>query len=445
MSFERFHYHSLEELKAKAAELGIALPLSPDFSVLNTPVSFGSHTVHNRIAIQPMEGCDGTFAGEPDELTTRRYLRFAESGAGLIWFEATAVVPEARANPRQLYLCEETLDGFKRLLDRVRETSIKKFGYAPFIICQLTHSGRYSKPQGVPAPLIAYNNPLFEKDSPIDASRILSDDYLFALEETFGKAAALAERAGFDGADIKCCHRYLLSELLSAHTRPGAFGGSLENRSRLLINAAANARAATGKAFTVTSRMNMYDGFPYPYGFGVTPEGGIDMDLTEGKTVLGRLIDKAGYELIDVTIGNPYVNPHVNRPADSGPYVPPEHPLTGVARIASAARQIKEAYPQLTVISSGLSYLRQFSPYLAAGEISGGWADIAGFGRMAFAYPDFPHELFAGSFDAKKTCLACGKCSELMRAVTVAGCVMRDQEVYMPIYREKVQKIKKSI
>ena len=438
MSFERFHYHTPEEVQAKAAELGVTIPFSQDFSVLNTPLTFGSHTLHNRIAIQPMEGCDGTAAGVPDELTTRRYLRFAQSGAGLIWFEATAIVPEGRANPRQMYLCEENVDAYKRLLDQIRETSMKKFGYAPFLICQLTHSGRYSKPQGGPAPLIAYNNPIFEKDSPIESSRILSDEYLFALEEKFGQAAALAERAGFDGADIKSCHRYLLSELLSAYTREGAFGGSLENRSRLLVNAAANARSATGKNFVITSRLNLYDGFPYPYGFGVPTDGSLDMNLSEGKEIIGKLIDKAGYELIDITIGNPYVNPHVNRPADAGPYDPPEHPLTGVARIAEAARQVKEAYPSLSVMSSGLSYLRQFSPYLAAGEIARGWADIAGFGRMAFAYPDFPHDLFDGRFDAKQACLACGKCSQLMRAGTVAGCVMRDQEIYLPLYKEKV-------
>lgn len=440
MAFERFHYKSLDEVKSTAAQLGVTLPLSDDFTLLNRPVTIGSHTVANRIAIQPMEGCDGTLPGEPDELTIRRYLRFAEGGAGLIWFEATAIVPEARANPRQLYLCEENLSSFQRLLDRIHETSMKKYGYAPLIICQLTHSGRYSKPEGVPAPLIAYNNPIFEKDNPIDSSRILSDDYLFALEEKFGQAAALAQKAGFDGADIKCCHRYLLSELMSAYTRPGAFGGSLENRSRMLINAAVNARHATSSDFIITSRMNMYDGFPYPYGFGVKENQGIKMDLTEGKEVLGHLIHRAGYQLIDVTIGNPYVNPHVNRPADSGPYVPEEHPITGVARIADAARQIKEAYPKLTVISSGLSYLRDFAPYLAAGELAEGWCDIAGFGRMAFAYPDFPHDLFEGSYDGKKTCLACGKCTELMRAVSVAGCVMRDQEVYLPIYREKVLK-----
>ena len=97
---------------------------------------------------------------------------------------------------------------------------MRQNGFAPVVICQLTHSGRYAKPEGVPAPLIAYNNPLFEKEQPIDKSRIVSDDKLKRLEEAFGATALLAQEAGFDGADIKCCHRYLLSEMLSAFTRP---------------------------------------------------------------------------------------------------------------------------------------------------------------------------------------------------------------------------------
>ncbi|MBQ4322821.1 MAG: flavin oxidoreductase/NADH oxidase, partial [Clostridia bacterium] len=231
--------------------------------------TFSIHSIDsfpNRIAIQPMEGCDATKEGEPDELTVRRYDRFAESGAGLVWAEAVAIVKEGRANPRQLYISEKTLDSLKRMNERIREISLKKNGYAPVIIMQATHSGRYSKPEGSPAPLIAYNNPIFEKDSPIDKSRIITDDKLFELEEQYGKAAKMAEEAGFDGIDIKCCHRYLNSELLSAYMREGAFGGSFENRTRLLRNGIKNATDATGKDFIVTTRMNVYDGFEYPYG-----------------------------------------------------------------------------------------------------------------------------------------------------------------------------------
>ena len=440
MEHVKFHYPDLAALRAELDRLGVTLPLSEDLSVLKTPAQVGRFTLANRLAVQPMEGCDGTADGAPDELTVRRYDRFADSGAALIWGEACAVVREGRANPRQLWLHEGSLDAFKRLTDRIRERSMKKNGFAPLLILQITHSGRYAKPNGVPAPLIAYNNPIFEKDRPIDASRILSDDALDALIPRFGEAAALAEKAGFDGADVKCCHRYLFSELMSAYTRPGKYGGSYENRTRLFFDAVRAAKAAVSSGFLITSRLNVYDGFPYPYGFGVADGGGIVPDMTEGVRVAQTLEKQFGYSLLDVTIGNPYFNPHVNRPYDLGGYVPPEHPLEGEARMFACVGAVKAACPGLTVISSAHSYLRALSPYLAAGAVKEGVSDLAGFGRMAFAYPDFASDiLHKGSLDPKRVCLACGKCTELMRAGSTAGCVVRDA-YYTNLYREVCKK-----
>ena len=98
----QFAYTSLNELEAAIRAEGVTMPLSNDISILNEPVRFGGATVANRMSIQPMEGCDGNADGAPSPLTLRRYLRFAAGGAGLLWVEATAVVPEGRANPRQL-------------------------------------------------------------------------------------------------------------------------------------------------------------------------------------------------------------------------------------------------------------------------------------------------------------------------------------------------------
>ena len=439
MEHKRFHYKSLDELKQELDLVGVRLPLSEDLSALQREVKIGSKTAANSIAIQPMEGCDGTADGRPAELTLRRYDRFARSGAGLIWAEAVAITPEGRANPRQLWLTRDNLDEYKKFVAGIKETCMRENGFEPVVIMQATHSGRYSKPEGVPAPLIAYNNPIFEGDKPIAAERILSDDYLYGLIDKFGASASLAEQAGFDGVDIKCCHRYLNSELLSAYTRKGDFGGSLENRTRLLRSGVAAAQAATGSDFIVTSRLNVYDGFAYPYGWGVREGEGTEVDLTEPLELVRVLHQEMGMKLLDVTSGNPYFNPHVNRPYDGGPYVPSEHPLEGVARMAHCVAEIQRANPELKVISSGLSYLRQFSANLAAGELENGVCSIAGFGREAFAYPDFPQDIFKkGAMEPNKCCIACGKCTELMRAGSTAGCVIRD-EVYLPIYRRDVQ------
>lgn len=93
---DRFRFKTAQALQSKAVELGLSLPFSDDIGVLLQPVTVAGRLVPNRMAAQPMEGCDGELTGAPSDLTRRRYLRFARGGSGLIWFEATSVVPEAR-------------------------------------------------------------------------------------------------------------------------------------------------------------------------------------------------------------------------------------------------------------------------------------------------------------------------------------------------------------
>jgi len=433
-------YTNIEDLRSQELELGINLPFAESTECLNAPLQLKHKVIPNRLACQAMEGCDGTADGRPDELTVRRYDRFAKGGAGLIWFEATAVMEEGRANPRQLWITEKNVDSFARQVERIRETAIRENGYAPVIVMQATHSGRYSKPWGTPAPLIAYNNPIFEKDAPIDASRIVTDDYLDRVGEALVKGAALAQKAGFDGVDIKACHRYLNCELLSAYTREGRYGGSFENRTRLLRESIQGAMETCGGDFIVTSRLNIYDGFPYPYGFGVSPNGGTEFDPSEPVQLL-KALENCGVELLNITMGNPYFNPHVNRPFVLGGYEAPEHPLQGVARMLGGIATVKQAVPNMKLISSAMSYLGVAAPHVAAGYVEQGGFDIAGFGRTIFAYPDFAKDILkTGEMNPKKLCICCSKCTEIMRQPGgTPGCVIRDAEVYKPLHDKLVR------
>ena len=430
-------YNTTELFQEQNRELGTQLPFSDDVTVLKQPMTVGGKTIPNRLACQAMEGCDGTPEGSPDVLTLRRYDRFARGGAGIIWFEATAVMEEGRANPRQLYIHEDNLDDYKAIVASIKETALRDHGYEPLVIMQATHSGRYSKPQGVPAPLIAYSNPIFEKDAPIDSSRIVSDAYLDRVKEALVHGAELAEQAGFDGVDIKACHRYLNSELLSAYNRPGRYGGSLENRTRLLRESIAGAKELCGPEFIVSSRMNVYDGFPYPYGFGVSPDGGLEFDTTEPVWLLKEL-QKSGVELLNITMGNPYFNPHVNRPFASGGYETDEHPLEGVARMLHGIAALKAQVPDMKLICSGISYLGVAAPHVTAAFIAQGGFDAAGFGRTIFAYPDFARDILdKGEMDKNKICICCSKCTHIMRKPGgTPGCVIRDPEGYKAIYQQ---------
>lgn len=429
-------YTCKEDFIKQNQELNLNLPYRDDVSVFTQPLQVGTATIPNRLACQAMEGCDGTADGSPDVLTRRRYDRLAKGGAGLIWFEATAVMEEGRANPRQLYIRDDNLDDFKQQVETIKETGLKANGYEPIVIMQATHSGRYSKPHGNPEPIIAYNNPIFEKDNPIPVGRIITDDHLDQVGEALVKGAVLAEKAGFDGVDIKCCHRYLNCELLSAYTREGRYGGSLENRTRLLRESISGAIKSCGKDFIVSSRLNAYDGFPYPYGFGVKQDGSTDFDPTEPIWLVKEL-QKLGVNLLNITMGNPYFNPHVNRPFASGGYEIGEHPLEGVARMLQGTAQLKKAVPDMNLICSAVSYLGVTAPNVCGAFIANGDFDIAGFGRTIFAYPDFANDILKkGAMEKKKCCICCSKCTQLMRSGGTPGCVIRDKDVYSPMYQE---------
>lgn len=437
MTHERFHYKTLEDVKAKAAELGLTLPFAEDTHALATPLTVRNIPFPNRMGIAPMEGADSLPDGSSSDYTTRRYVKEAVGGAAIIWFEAISIVEEGRSSQTQLLLTKDNLAAYQKLTVAVKEAGMKANGYAPYLILQANHSGRYSNPDNKPAPMIAYRHPELEQYRIADDSCIVSDDYLKGLEEKFGEAAALAKQAGFDAVDIKSCHGYLLAELSSAYTRPGPYGGSYENRTRLLKNSILAAKPYEDDSFMVTARLGIYDGYAYPYGFGVSEGSGLTPDLTEPIRLVAELHRDYGLDLIGLTMGNPYATTHVTRPFDAGKYPPDEHPFEGLARMIHGIGAVKKAVPGIAVLGSAPTYLRQFADLYAAGAVEQGLCDGMLFGRMAFADPDFANEiLYTGRIDPGRVCLTCGKCGDLIRAHKPTGCVIRDSKTFMPFYRE---------
>ena len=437
---QRFSFRSLAELTDEISGRGLDLPTSDDVSVLAAPVGYGRLTVPNRMVVQPMEGCDGTPDGAPSDLTFRRYRRFGAGGAGMIWWEATAVAPEARANPRQLWLHEATAEPFRRMIEATRAAAREAVGFEPVCVLQMTHSGRYSRPAKEPRPIIAHHSPILDPAHGLPPDYpLIADEQLDALQEAYVAAARLAAEVGFDAVDIKSCHRYLVSELLASFTRERSrYGGSYENRTRMLRETAAKVRQAVGDRIEVTCRVNVYDAIAYPYGWGVDAEDAGRADLAEPIRLIGDL-KAAGFGGINATVGNPYFNPHVNRPADwmiADWPDPPEDPLTGVARLIHVVRDVQQAHPDVAVVGSGYTWLRQYFPQFAAGAISAGWASLVGLGRGALAYPDFARDILQrGRMDGHKVCVLCSSCTQIMRDGGRSGCVVRDHEVYAPIFR----------
>ena len=443
MKHEKFHYKSLEEVKTKASELGVSLPFADNTHILSQPLSVGGVTFQNRLGIAPMEGADSTPDGSPSDYTLRRYCNQAAGGSAVIWFEAISIVEEGRSSRTQLLLTDQTLDAYKRFTATIKETGMKANGYAPYLILQANHSGRYSNPDNRPAPMIVYRHPVLEQYRAADDSCIVSDDYLRSLEARFGYAAHLAKEAGFDAVDIKSSHGYLLAELLSGFTRPGLYGGSYENRTRLLKNAIRAAKAEETECFLITSRLGIYDGYAWPYGFGVREGGSLEPDLTEPTRLVRELYHEEGLRFLNLTMGNPYATTHVTRPFDAGKYDAPEHPFEGLARMIRGIGAVKQAVPEMTVFASAPTYLRQYADLYAAGAVEEGLCDGMLFGRMAFADPDFANEIIHnGRIDPKRVCMTCGKCGDLIRAPKPTGCVVRDPKTFLPFYKEFLEEKK---
>src|SRR5690606_21361479 len=185
------------------------------------------------------------------ELVRRRWRNFGLSGAKWIWGgEAMAVVPEGRANPNQLIINDANRDDLADLLDGLLAAHREAFGDSNDLLVgfQLTHSGRFCRPfrKDKAEPKILYRHPVLDRKQGLGADYpVMTDDEIRALIETFIGAARVAESCGAQFVDLKHCHGYLGHEFLSAHTRPGPYGGSFENRTRFLREIVEGVRATT--------------------------------------------------------------------------------------------------------------------------------------------------------------------------------------------------------
>jgi len=445
--FEPFKYKSLKDLKKKIEELNLNLPISPEVEILQTKAEFSNIIIPNRLSIQPMEGFDAKKNGSPSNLTHRRYMRYAKGGVGLIWFEAVAISDDCKSNNNQLVLKEENKKSFRELINKVRiecNKNLKSLGFknSCVLILQTNHSGRYTIRDGKRFPIRVYENEDLDRAKGINknSGKILNDEELREIEDLWVEKALLAKEVGFDGVDIKACHGYLIAELLESRLRNDSeYGGeSLENRSKLLINIIRKLRnlIKNDSDFIITSRLGVYNGVPYPRGFGVKKDKNscfpAPIDLSEPLNIIIKLYN-LNVRLLNISAGNPHYKPFITRPFDTpvkGKPKPSEHPLISVNRLLNLASSIKKQIPKdMIIIGSGFSYLRQYAGYIAAGMVEQNKIDICGFGRMAFANPEFAKQIFQnGKIDARKTCITCSKCSELMLLGKNTGCAIRDPQ-----------------
>jgi len=455
-----FKYKSVADIEVENARLGIDLRFSADLAPLFQPLVIDSRIVGNRWCIHPMEGCDGEPDGRPGQLTFRRYVRFGAGGAKLIWGEACAVTEDGRANPRQLVLNEATKSDFSKMVADCHTAHRGANGDDSDLLfgLQLAHSGRYSYRR----PMLGTHDPLLVGRYKVTADTpLMTDDELKRLVDDYVRAAKLAVEVGFDFVDVKQCHRYLLNELLGARNRPGPFGGSYENRTRLARDIFTAIRAAFPNLILAT-RLNVFDGVPFgnsgepvacalplTNGWGNAATDPCVPDLTEPLRWIAEM-QSLGVSLVNVTMGNPYAQPHFGRPFEYPPpdgYESPEHPLIGVDRHFRLTHTIQRANPDLALVGTGYSYLQEFMPQAAAANVRDNRVSLVGVGRASLAQPDWVRQLLDhGKLDRKRVCRTFSYCTAIMRAKDhpmgqfPTGCPPFDKEAYGDVWKE-VQKL----
>ncbi|MEI7730217.1 MAG: NADH:flavin oxidoreductase [Verrucomicrobiota bacterium] len=490
MAFKLVKIPSLKtttDFRAHVASLGLELPcddtiLAGATSPLSQPVTsvqINGKTIGNRVCISPMEGWDGLTNGDASENTLRRWQRFGESGAKLVFGgEAMAVRPEGRANPNQVMIRPENLASLKQLRETLLCAHQERFGRTDDLVIgfQLTHSGRFCRPTDMKTwePRVAFRHPILDRRFKVTSdAQVFTDDEIKRLIESYVVAARVAAQAGADFVDIKHCHGYLLHEFLGAHTRPGPYGGSFENRTRILREIVAGIRASANP-IDLGVRLSAFDFvpfrpdpalsqpgklgpgipedyahcLPYGYAFGVNPSNPVEYDLTEPFQFMA-LCGKLGIKILNLSAGSPYYNPHIQRPAAYPPsdgYQPPYDPLVDVVRQLQVVRQLKaKAPPGLLIVGSAYSYLQEYTPHVCQAVVRAGWTDMAGIGRAVLSYPAMLADaLEKGTLTPRFICRTFSDCTTAPRNGLISGCYPLDKFYTAKPEFQKLKELKRA-
>jgi 2,4-dienoyl-CoA reductase-like NADH-dependent reductase (Old Yellow Enzyme family) len=440
-------------------------------SPLASPLDVDGVRIGNRFCVLPMEGWDGTLDGQPSAHTRRRWQRFGASGAKLIWGgEAVAVRHDGRASPNQLMLSDRNQASIAALREELVRSHRERFGAHAdadlYIGLQLTHSGRFAKPNASdrPEPLTAGPHPILDRRVPGEVP-VLSDDELDRLIDEFVVAAGRAEACGFQFVDVKLCHGYLGHELIGARQRPGRYGGSLENRLRFPRRIIEGIQASV-PGMKIGVRLSAFDLVPYrkgaggvgerdgvapqdpPIGFGLLDGEDLDGALAESR-ILVRMLEDLGVRLVCVTGGSPYYCPHTQRPAFFPPadgYLPPEDPLRGVARQIAATALLKASFPGMTFVGSAYSYLQEWLPNVGQYNVREGLTDFVGLGRIVLSYPDLPVDVLAGrALRRGDVCRTFSDCTTGPRLGLISGCYPLDSYYKAMPEAARVQAVRTSM
>lgn len=322
-------------------------------------------TLRNRVAKAAMEEGMAGSSQLPDERLVSLYRRWGAGGAGLLITGNVMVHAEALTGPGGVVLDEHApLEPFARWAQ-----AAKADGAA--IWMQISHPGRQvqaSMPGVVWAPS-AVAVDLGRHSKRFGRPVAMTEGQIRATVDRFVTTARLAEQAGFDGVEVHAAHGYLLSQFLSplVNKRTDRWGGSLENRARLLLDVVRRIRATVSPGFAVAVKLNSAD----------FQRGGFDAD--DAARVIAMLAP-LGVDVVELS-GGSYESPAMaGRPIQS----PPTRTAAREAYFLELASELAETSPLPLMLTGGITRRETAETVLSSG------VELVGMATAIAVTPDLP-------------------------------------------------------
>jgi 2,4-dienoyl-CoA reductase-like NADH-dependent reductase (Old Yellow Enzyme family) len=325
-------------------------------------------TLRNRIAKAAMEEGMAGSAQLPDERLISLYRRWGDGGAGLLITGNVMVHAEALTGPGGIVLDDRApLEPFAHWAH-----AGKAGGTALWM--QISHPGRQvqARMPGVVWAPSAVPVELGRQSKRFGRPVAMTEEQIHETTKRFATAAALAERAGFDGVEVHAAHGYLLSQFLSplVNRRRDRWGGPLENRARFLLDVIRSIRTVVSSSFAVAVKLNSAD----------FQRGGFDTD--DAARVIAML-EPLGVDLVELS-GGSYESPAMSgRPADA-------RTVAREAYFLELAAALAETSPLPLMLTGGITRRETAEAVLESGVA------MVGMGTAIAVTPDLPNRWRAG-------------------------------------------------
>ncbi|MGN1306056.1 MAG: FAD-dependent oxidoreductase [Faecousia sp.] len=372
-----------------------------------SPLRIGTMRLKNRLVMPPM---NTNYSDENGCLTPQMeayYVRRAKGGVGLMVLEAVSVDPNSKNHGVQPMLYDEKfVPAWSNLIERIQSFGTK-------VSIEIAHFGS----EATLAPRVSSSDR--SRFSGVEV-KSLSIEEIAEVQQQFVRTIANAKMAGVDAVTLHGAHGYLIAEFLSPiyNKRTDCYGGSLENRTRFLVELIQKAKQVVGDRFPIMVRYS------------------VDEFAAGGRTVeesveIAKILEKAGVAAIDLSAGIPNAYTFTNPPNGLGD--------TSCLLVDKAA-QVKAAVHIPVICANTIRYPEEINRILGEGKV-----DLVALGRPLLADPDFPRKALAGRAEEIRPCLSCQHCFRTLDSGRSLRCAVNPETgreyMYGGITKESPQRV----